>query len=195
MAAKGLDCRATAPYVTDPAGCAPCVGDTYAHDFGNGISAGGWNGGTPPLLRDRDAGIDPRLSGTNGRDGPTSDTLELDVSAGDKDIWLALGDAGFESKLTCKIYDDSTLRATVCTDQYVNAGSFLDAQGTEYSAANWPSSNVKRTVNIGSGKLKIEITGEAGISRGVIAHVAVDNAAAGTWGGALSDRWNRLVAA
>jgi len=156
---KGFDFRNTASYVTDP------PGDTYVLPTlayptkANGVTFG-WQKTSLVVGRDRRTSVDPRLAGINFATNGSPATFYVDVpSSGAYNLSLALGDAGWpECTVQCQVQflDGSTVLATV-TGGPDNMGYFYDATGKNWSAAQWPGSNLSQQVTLTGTRLTMVV--------------------------------------
>ena len=136
----GFNFRQTAAFVTDGPGDAPALGELYPHAYTNGLTAG-WTTALSDGTRDRLASNDPRLAGTNSQanDGTQKSFRITLPSAGTKLISLAIGDAGFPQNYQhVEVWDNTTLLYTIDKPGTLE-NNFLDATGTQYTAALWAS--------------------------------------------------------
>jgi uncharacterized membrane protein len=156
---QGFDFRNTATFVTDP------PGDTYVLPTmayptkGNGVTFG-WVKTSLVQGRDRNAKLDPRLAGINYATNGSPATFYVDLpSAGTYSLALALGDAGYQSCwVQCQIQflDGSTVLDTVTVGSD-KLGYYYDAQGNNWSAASWPSSNLSQQVTLIGTRLTVVV--------------------------------------
>ena len=156
---QGFDFRNTAAFVTDP------PGDTYVlptmkyPTTANGVTFG-WVKTSLVQGRDRNAKLDPRLSGVNFATNGSPATLYVDLpSPGTYNLSLALGDAGYQACwVQCQIQflDGNTVVATV-TKGSTNLGYFYDMAGNNWSAAAWPGSNVSQQVTLTGSRLTVVV--------------------------------------
>jgi hypothetical protein len=154
-----INFRATSGFVTDGADQTYCLGEAYPTTragwaFGITSTPGGSAG-----TADRNSGVDPRLAGINYDTAQGNIwVFRIDLPApGNYNIRLALGDdaVGFDqNKITVK--DNASTILTV-GPHTTHAGSFYDASGVEYSAANWPSNNTPVIVTFASTICIVEI--------------------------------------
>lgn len=178
---QGVDFRSTAAFVTDPANFTHDLGTTVyptASPQGNNI---GWVSTTGLASRNRSATVDARLAGmvfgTN-----IASTFKIDLpAAGTYNIRIALGDDGAtQIGQGIQILDGATVLSTPVTyPASTNTGTFDDATGTNYSAANWPGNNtaVQLTFAGTTASFLLGGTGHAGESW-AIASIYIESAAA-----------------
>jgi len=165
----GLNFRSSDGYVTDGADeIRADASDTYPTTK-SGITYG-FTDSEARQDRDRSSSVDRRLAGIMFFQSGTV-TLRLDVTPGTYDVRLAMGDALFNLETNIIIRDNTTARLTIA-NQIMSAGTFKDASGDIYTAANWPSSNTAVSVDISSGILIAEMT-QVSFSRHGIAHLSV----------------------
>jgi hypothetical protein len=149
----GFDFRATSGYVADPSYAVPVLGETFPHTYTNGVGAtisAGFVGGNVTCVN-RSASIDPRLTGacynTSGDENspPTSTLFTVTLpSAGSWTISLAAGDASYPQEQYITLLDNGIAFA-VYDGENTAAGSFMDAYGSVYTAASWPTSHMTFT--------------------------------------------------
>src|SRR5271166_4664226 len=155
----GFDFRNTASFVTDPAGDTYILPTTAYPTQGNGVTYG-WVKTSPVQGRDRSTSVDPRLAGINFVSNNSPATFYVDLpSAGTYNLSLAMGDEGYWQCTTqCQIQflDGSTVLATV-TGGATNLGYFYDAQGKNWSAAAWPTSNLSQQVTLTGTRLTVVV--------------------------------------
>ena len=157
MAIFGFDFRNTSAYVTDPStstfqlcptGTANPAYPTTKSVNGQSITFG-WESGTANVdSRDRNSGIDARLAGINFVPSTAggSGTWRVDLpSSGSWTLNMAMGDASGAQTINLNVKDTNTTLFSFANTA-VASGSFLDANGTAWTAANWPASNTSKTV-------------------------------------------------
>lgn len=174
---QGIDFRRTAGYVTDPANCdAELKTDGGSADYpwttaqGNNV---GWETASSYLGRDRSSGIDARLAGLNSPGG--SDDFRIDLpSAGNYKIGLGAGDASYANNVAWDLYDSGSSLGSLSTGSTSGSGQFKDATNTEYSAANWPSSQTLVTKTFSTTICRLRSVG----ANQVVAHFYVEEAPA-----------------
>jgi uncharacterized membrane protein len=146
---SGFDFRNSASFVTDPPGDTYVLPTTVYPTKGTGVTFG-WTAGARQG-RDRNAKLDSRLAGVNFVPNGSPATFYVDLpSAGTYDLSLAMGDAGYQSCwVQCQVQflDGNTVLATL-TEGSDNLAYFYDAQGNNWSAAAWPSSNLSQQVTL-----------------------------------------------
>src|SRR5208337_396970 len=147
---QGFDFRNTATFVTDPPGDAYVLPTTAYPTNGSGVTYG-WVDTSLVKARDRNAQLDPRLAGINYASNGSPATFYVDLpSAGTYNLLLAMGDAGYlQCYPQCQIqfFDGNTLLATVAAGRTL-ASYFYDANGNNWSAAQWPSDNLSLQVTL-----------------------------------------------
>ncbi len=159
MAEKGINFRATAGYVTDPATDTYSLGEAYPTTRG-GVTFG-WATNKTAQSRDRSAGL-VRLGGivfhTNGA---STTTFRVDLpSAGTYRIRLAAGDTAAAQAQRILIKDNTTTLATLAASTPAN--QWMDATGvvrTSYS--DWTSNNASVDLTFSTTTLILEC-GDAG---------------------------------
>lgn len=178
----GINFRDSSGYVTDGTDETYCLGEGDAYPTTRAGVDFGWNSINGDAGRDRDSGVDRRLAGRNGQENTgTQAEFQLDLpQAGDYNIRLALGDAtGTENYQRVDIYDDSTLLFSIVDTDGTTGGTFDDATGTNYSAANWPGSNTAVTHTFATTTLILKLgSTSAQANTSTIAHLFVELAAA-----------------
>lgn len=176
----GINHRSTLGYVTD--------GTDEVHE---GVPSGsqnytalrgyGWETTSSSYQsRDRDNGIDRRLAGvtfdTTG--GVIVVDYRIDLAAtGAYNIRCAIGDAGgarTDQKL--EIFDDATSLGVLFSGVSPSAGSFVDATGTTYTAANWPGSNTAVQLTFSSTICRFRLGDDTNLV--TVAHLSIAAAAA-----------------
>lgn len=116
---------------------------TYPRTTAQGNTVG-WEGTTPSnVARDRSTTNDPRICGLQS--GVTVDgNYRFDLpSAGNYNVGLAAGDGSYVAVIGISLLDTNTLLGTLAVGSTLAANSFKDAANNTWTAANWPSSNVK----------------------------------------------------
>lgn len=182
----GINFRASAPYVTDGTDECYDLGIDAAYPIVNRCSLGatyGWTAIYADCPRDRNNALDRRLAGMCQQPNTGQGTFRLNIvnTTSTYKICLALGDGSFGKDVYAELRDNATVRFTV-SDLSVAGGSFVDANGTELTAANWAASQVCKTgISIASGILILAIGangggGHAGDS--AVAHLYVEEEAA-----------------
>ena len=171
---KGLNFRDTSAYVTDGANetyvlrsTGSELGPTYSGVTpyttidGDDIYLGYESGGGTDGERDREQTIDRRIAGVHFKSNTAQATFRIDLpQAGTYAIRLAFGDYWYTTRNYWQIVDDATVLETVDkTGTESSANSFLDATGTAYSAANWPTSNTPKEYTFNSTILRIVFAG------------------------------------
>lgn len=97
--------------------------------------------------RDRSTTVDRRLAGIAINSG-VAPVFRVDLpSAGTYDIRLAAGDAGNPATVSATVLDGATSRIAVGPTA-VSAGHFIDAVGTDLTAAAWPGSNAAVSITM-----------------------------------------------
>ena len=171
-----MNFRSTLGFVTDGVD-QTFVGDEFYPTTRNGLTFG-YIGAQTEAAFDRDDTIDVRLAGEHTREnevGPISFRVDLEVP-GEYRISLALGSAITDRSSFIEIYDNNTLRLTLGPLDTL-AAEFADAEGTVWTAAQWPGSNVAVVCTITSGILKAVLGNVSGTSTSAIAHLAFSLAA------------------
>src|SRR5208283_18664 len=156
---QGFDFRNTKSFVSDPSGSTAVLATTAYPTTVNGVTFG-WANTSLVGARDRIATLDPRLAGINYANNVAPATFYVDLpSAGTYNLALAMGDAGYaQCYAVCQVQflDGSTVLATV-TEGSTNLGYFWDAKGNNWSAANWPGSNLSQQVTLVGTRLTVVV--------------------------------------
>ena len=153
--AIGFDFRNTSNFVMDLPGDTYVLSSTAYPTMFNGVNFG-WVNTNLVQARDRSTQVDPRLAGMNYATSGSPATFYVDLPAsGTYNLALAMGDDGyFSCSVQCQIQflDGSTVLATL-TEGGENIGYFYDAQGNNWSAADWPTRNLSLQVAIAGTRL------------------------------------------
>ncbi len=156
---QGFDFRNTSAFVSDPPGDTYVLSNTTYPTTVNGVTFG-WTTWRLVQARNRNAKLDPRLAGVNLANNGAPATFYVDLpSAGTYNLSLALGDAGYQACwVQCQIQflDGATVLATV-TEGSTKLGYFYDAMGNNWSAADWPTSNVSQQVTLAGTRLTVVV--------------------------------------
>jgi hypothetical protein len=155
----GFDFRNTSTFVTDPPGDTYVLSTMAYPSNGDGVTFG-WANTSLVQGRDRSTSVDPRLAGINFATNGSPATFYVNLpSAGTYNLALAMGDAGWpECTVECEVQflDGSTVLATV-TGGPTNMGYFYDAKGKNWSAAQWPGSNLSQQVTLAGTQLTMVV--------------------------------------
>jgi hypothetical protein len=141
--ARGFNFRDTAGYVTDVSETYVLGADTYPPTRG-GVTFG-WDSAATGI--DRDNTNDRRIAGIHYAFGTLTFRVDLPNPA-DFLIHLGLGDTSqAPDHSQIDVQDTAAPVLTVTNDRNVGPYRWTDATGTQYSFANWPSSEapVQRT--------------------------------------------------
>jgi len=163
-----LDFRNTSIYVTDPSYAAFASTESYPHTYtnGNGDSVvGGWdlNPGNIGTLN-RNSGNDARLAGiaynqfgnnSGGGNNPARFRLDL-PSTGVWLIILAAGDGANIEEQYIILLENGVAFATYAAVATAN-NSFMDANGSVFTEANWLTSNVALSRTFSSAVFQVEV--------------------------------------
>ena len=190
--AQGIDFRATAAYVTDPANEPEIsAAANYPRTPTVGNSTGvGWEQAISGRLN-RSTSVDPRLAGIAYSGTGATVNYRIDLPApGDYSITLAIGDAAAAQRNTVELFDNAASLGVVCNEVTTLGGQFVDASGvTRSSASDWVANNVRITKTFTSTILRVRLTHPTNGANTAIAHVRVEDAAAppvnkltGVWG-------------
>lgn len=174
----GVDFRATSTFVTDPSGYTYEIGTAPDYTSARGY---GWTTGAALNARDRNAANDPRLAGMTFT---TGDQFEIDLpAAGAYTLNLACGDPSYaRSSQQIAVYDDTSLLSTLFTGASTGAAnSFLDATGSVWTAAQWPSSNVAKQLSFTSTKCVFHVGDGTNFSYIASVHLAAAGGASPVW--------------
>lgn len=139
---RGFNFRQTSGYVTDAADDTYMLKSDAYPTVRNGITFG-WVSTANVDDRDRNSTLDPRIAGVSFRTTNGTSVFKIDLpSAGKYLLRLAIGDpASITPAPRWRLLDDTALLAD---NTFANAaaGSYRDAAGNVFTAANWPGSNV-----------------------------------------------------
>src|SRR5208337_1516719 len=191
----GFNFRGTMAYVTDEAYAVAVLGEITQQNKlnGNGIPCPYfWVTSAHLGEANRSTSVDARLAGIN-RVNSLNTTDEFDITlpaAGSYSIGLAFGDdignwGGAGSGVAFN--DGSNSLFSVLLSGSGTTGSFYDATGVLYTAAQWPSSNQEQSVVMSGTTLRVLLT--SGSYLAPIAHIrvtAVPNFAIASSPGSLS---------
>lgn len=155
---QGRSFRATSGYVTDPADTSPEISEAvnYPTTSPEGFSVG-WvtEGETLNAENDSTSG-DARTAGAHWSVNSGDNVYGIDVTAGEIDLEIAIGERGFRHAGSFVIYDDTTLVATIYSGDVGGNGRYADANATVHtSAANWAANQTAKRFDITSGKVRI----------------------------------------
>lgn len=175
-----LDCRFTQPFVTDPANCTYCLADEiYPTTRGGGVF--GYSNAFNVQPRDRNSGNDPRIAGVHfNQDSSNSYDLRVDLAAAvATTVYLAMGDVNGTFTCQADVRDSAGLLFTLGPTS-VAGGSFMDANGSIWTAANWPASNTGRLVTPVSSYLlfRFAVATGGGTAQSFLNHIRVVQASA-----------------
>ena len=165
----GIDFRATAGYVSDPAGCTYCAADVYPVTRGGATF--GWD--VAPIQYDQSTSIDHRLAGCASVSTPAR-TFRLDLPApGDYILRAALGSYSFSSYYSFKFYDNATLLLAMTGTPISNNNQYRDmTQTLRTSDTDWAANNAPVTFTFASTILNVtHVASSAGKN---IAHLYVE---------------------
>lgn len=172
--------RATAAYVTDAANTYPELFDnggmSTAYPKTDGGIVHGWEVQSGiGFTRDRNSGNDARLAGI-GWAIAVGDTYRIDLpAAGSYSIGLAIGDPNVTAPCNWTLKDGTT-SLKVLSGSTSGANTFKDANGTEHTAANWPTNNTEFVGTFATTTLRLVATS----ADARIAHISVTAAAGDT---------------
>jgi hypothetical protein len=162
----GFNFRGTMSYVTDEAYAVAVLGEITRQNKlnGNGIPCPYfWVTSAHLGEANRSTSVDARLAGIN-RVNSLNTTDEFDITlpaAGSYSIGLAFGDdtGNWGGAGTGVAFNDgSNSLFSVVLSGSETAGSFYDATGVLYTAAQWPSSNQEQSVVMSGTTLRILLT-------------------------------------
>jgi len=147
---KGFNFRATSGFVTDGTNQTFDLGAAYPRSvtIDSDTFSVGWPVDATARARDR-AVQDPRLSGIISNANSAGEVKwRIDLpSAGQYTIRLAMGDQAGSNTVFFRIYDNSTVLATVSNVATV-ANGFVDATGVaRTSPTDWINNNASVTLN------------------------------------------------
>lgn len=175
----GINFRSTAGYCTDPANTTYVLAETYPTTRNSWTF--GWDGGLE--YDDRNSGIDCRLAGAHKwANNQTPRVFRIDLlSAGSKDIHIALGDASADRAYQyVEVYDNATLLLTIDKSSGTTAPAWYDAGGNlRSSAALWTANEVAFNATFASTTCYVKLGHpSAGTGYSSISHVRIYDAAA-----------------
>ncbi|MGH8683898.1 MAG: hypothetical protein ACREUM_00960, partial [Nitrosospira sp.] len=177
----GINFRATAEYVTDPANTTYSLGEGYPTTRGGATF--GWIDLPLGNIRNRSTSVDPRIAGINYHTNASKKKFQLDLPAsGFVDISCAVGDAKQAALSGYMEVFDNTTSLGVIVSKHLSMPSdvFYDATDTSYSAANWPGSNAKATFTYATTTLVVAVSpGDSVGSNFVISHLRAVQSASG----------------
>lgn len=149
-----LNFRRTLGYATDGAGQTFATSTDAYPTTRNGLTFG-WE--TAPFdAEDRDNSLDARLAGINYSFN-TFMIFRLDIAAGARNIRLAIGQAGFPGDATSVDFIDSSSTLATLLGASTLSAHFLDANGTDFTAAAWPAGNVARSFTFSSTIFRLKV--------------------------------------
>lgn len=177
---QGIDFRNTSGYVSDPTNCDYEIGSTnnYPRTTAQGNTVG-WESGAAFNLnrRNRNSGIDARLAGLHFLSGLSGNVYRIDLpSAGSYDVRIAAGDATYANNCAWDLQDTSTLLTSLTTGATTVGGRWKDATNTQYTAANWVSSNTPYAATFSTTIMRVVSTNNSAS----ISHLHVAAAGGGT---------------
>lgn len=177
----GINFRATAEYVTDPANTTYSLGEGYPTTRGGATF--GWIDLPLGNIRNRSASVDPRIAGINYHTNASKKKFQLDLPAsGSVDIYCAVGDAK-QAALSgyMEVFDNTTSLGVIVSKRLsMPSDVFYDATDTSYSAASWPGSNAKATFTFATTTLVVAVSpGDSVGSNFVISHLRAIQSASG----------------
>jgi len=160
---QGINCRATAGFVTDPTNYDYSISSRGAYPWttaqGNNV---GWEVGAMSDLgfRDRLNTNDPRLAGTTFvSSGGFNRSFRFDLpSSGNYRIGLAAGDGFYANSVAVTLFDTASSLGALSTGTTSAPNTFKDATNTEYSAANWPGSQTLVSKTFSTTICRFEVT-------------------------------------
>src|SRR5271165_3993576 len=154
---QGFDFRNSPNLVTDPPGATDVILTTIYPTTGT-LTTYGWSLSAAFYAADRNKMIDPRLAGINYTKNGTPGAFYVDLPApGTYNLSLAMGDAtNSQCGTQCQVQflDGANVLATVSGGP-TKAGYFYDAQGNNWSAAQWPTNNVSQQVTLAGTQLTV----------------------------------------
>ena len=179
----GFDFRATSGFVTDPNYAAAVLQDNYPNVYTNALSntitAGFSQNESMSNMANRNSGNDPRLAGINYNAGnaisPFFTVFEVALpSTGTWSIALAAGDASNPQSQYIQFLDNGVAFATY-TGVATASNSFMDANGTVWTEANWVTSNTTLSHLFTSTVFTVQIgpTTSTGSMNSTVAHLRV----------------------
>lgn len=183
---QGIDFRASAPFVSDPANCDNEIGTTanYPRTSAQGNTVG-WEQAPSLPTRDRSSGVDARLAGMAGtfNSSGSAANYRLDLpSAGDYVIRMAIGDqAGGHANTVVELFDNVTSLGKIVNVGSTATDEFYDATGVKRTSdTDWVTNNATLTKTFASTILRVQIGDTSGSSDFTcIAHLFVQAAPSG----------------
>lgn len=178
----GLNFRDTAGYVTDGTNETYVLGGVSgdAYPTTRGGFTFGYTAALGSQFRDRNNALDRRLAGIHFCTSPAQLAFQLDLTAsGSYVIHYAGGDPSGAQATYCDIRDN-TSSVLVVNDASIAGGSTDDATSTEYTDANWPSSETGSTKTFSTSTLTFLLgTGTSDGRNNMIQHLRVVTAGGG----------------
>ena len=182
---QGINFRQTLAFVTDGANETAEVEDSpgsgtasanYPHTSTQGNNIG-WESGTALEVRNRsNSGADVRLRGIVNNPDATND-YRIDLpSAGSYAVRIGAGDGEYTGECKVELFDTNSSLGVLCNGTTSAANRFFDADGTDLTAANWPSQNTLVQVTFATTICRFRNGGGTGID-GKLAHVYIEAAA------------------
>ncbi len=172
---QGINFRSTLGYVTDGANDSfeqANATATYPRTTAQGNNVG-WELGVGNI-RDRNAGVDPRLAGMHFS-VTTNGNFRIDLpSTGNYDVRLAAGDYSSSIAVGWALYDTNTSLATLSSGSTSTTQRWKDALNVEYNATTWPTSNSPYAATFTTTIMRVRSTNNS-----CIAHVSVAASAGG----------------
>lgn len=190
----GIDYRATAGFVTDPATCTYCLGGvTDPYPVTRGGATFGWANwdASNDVTFDRSAltGAQAQLAGGNfifnNSTAPTvPHKFRFDLPAtGSYDIRLAIGDQAARVNMTLAVFDSTTSLVTIVSQVASSANQWWDAgSNLRTSASDWVTNNVVKNLTFATTQLILAV-GAIGSGAGnytAISHLQVTTHGGGT---------------
>lgn len=180
---KVFDFRASSGYVTDPAnGTWVVPADTYPTTR-NGVTFG-WEDTTGLDARDRDTGVDARISGISFHSNidNNTDIFRVDLPApGTYQIGLAIGDAaGANAQNTYIVVSDNSVVGLIEFGPIATDSShYADAAGNLWTTGAWPGSNVLVPAAFATTVLRVFLGGTIDAAASCISHLSIFQASVG----------------
>ncbi len=146
----------------DPANSTYVLAETSSQTR-NGITFS-WSATGSPSGADRSYVSNAKLAGINYTGPGNTITFSVTLpSTGQKDIRLALGDPYFSSwaGVQCLIKDNGSTLFTVGPATPAS-GNVIDANGSEFSAANWGANNVAKRLTFSTTTFSIQVSASGG---------------------------------
>lgn len=177
---QGINFRNTAGFVTDGTNEDYHIPSRGAYPWttaqGNNV---GYENGVNLTGRDRNAGNDRRIAGTGWVEDVSERPFRIDLpSAGNYRVGCAGGEANYATDCEIWLEDSGGLIQSLCTGTTSGANQFKDATNTEYSAANWPTSQTLVQITVDSAWVRFFMEHDGVGSQDFLTHAYIEEAVA-----------------